>query len=140
MIIWISWEVQRNMQTKIINTMISNYGLCDIFRPSRGDERVYTHFNKTYKTASRLDFFLIDDNLSNFPVCNTTISHGYNTDNSYISLNIQGSTIDKGKGYWKLNNSHLQDKEFIIEVKVIIQDTSNSKFDSYSGLWDVIKI
>ena len=49
-----------------INTMISDYGLCDIFRLSRGDERVYTHFNKTYKTASRLDFFLIDDHLSNF--------------------------------------------------------------------------
>ena len=66
-----------------INTMISDYGLCDIFRLSRGDERVYTHFNKTYKTASRLDFFLIDDHLSNFPVCNTKISHGYNTDHSY---------------------------------------------------------
>ena len=45
------------------NTMISDYGLCDIFRLSRGDERVYTHFNKTYKTVSRLDFFLIDDHL-----------------------------------------------------------------------------
>ena len=66
--------------------MISDYGLCDIFRLSRGDERVY---NKTYKTASRLDFFLIDDHLSNFPVCNIKISHGYNTDHSYISLNIQ---------------------------------------------------
>ena len=32
---------------------------------------LYTHFNKTYKTASRLDFFLTDDHLSKFPVCNT---------------------------------------------------------------------
>ena len=69
-----------------INTMISDYGLCDIFCLSRVDDRVYTHFNKTYKTASRLDLFLIDDHLSNSPVCNTKISHGYNTDHIYISL------------------------------------------------------
>ena len=30
-------------------------------------------------------------------------------------------------------------KNLFNEVKVIIQDTKNSNFDSYSGLWDVIK-
>ena len=122
-----------------INTIISDYGLCDIFRLSRGSERLYTHFNKQHKTASRLDFFLIDENLSNFPVCNTDISHGYNSDHSYISINIQGSGIVRGKGYWKLNNSHLQDEEFVNQVKVIIDETSSTSFDSYAGLWDVIK-
>ena len=38
--------------------MIVEYGLW-------GNEKVFTHFNKTYKTASRLDLFLIDDNLPN---------------------------------------------------------------------------
>ena len=45
-----------------INGIINVYGLCDIYRLTRGEERMYTHFNKQYKTASRLDFFLIDDN------------------------------------------------------------------------------
>ena len=69
---------------------------------SWGEERKYTPFNKTYKTASRLDFFLIEDNLCDWPVCKTDISHGYNSDHSYISLNLQGSTIERGKGYWKV--------------------------------------
>ena len=106
---------------------------------TRGEERMYTHFNKKYKTASRLDFFLIDDNLVNLPVCKTDISHGYNSDHSYVSLTIQGSSIERGRGYWKFNNSHLQDEEFVEEVKTIINDTHNSSFDSYAGLWDVIK-
>ena len=46
--------------------MIEDYGLCDIFRTSRGNEHKYTHFNKKSKTASRLDFFLIDEKLVNF--------------------------------------------------------------------------
>ena len=122
-----------------INTMINDYGLTDIYRRSWGEKRKYTHFNKTSKTASRLDFFLIEDNLCDWPVCKTDISHGYNSDHSYISLNLQGSTIERGKGYWKLNNSHLQEGNFVDDVKAIINDTKNSSFDSYVGLWDVIK-
>ena len=131
-------HANKNYQSHI-NNMIGEYGLCDIFRLSKGNERVFTHFNKTYKTASRLDFFLIDDNLPNFPVCETNISHGFSTDHSYISLNLQGSTIKKGMGYWKLNNSHLHDDEFVSKVNVIINETVNSSYDSYAGLWDVMK-
>ena len=116
-----------------INGIINDNGL------TRGEERMYTQFNKQYKTASRLNFFLIDGNLVNLPVCKTDIIHGYNSDHSYVSLTIQGSSIERGSGYWKFNNSHLQDEEFVEEVKTIINDTHNSSFDSYSGLWDVIK-
>ena len=40
---------------------------------------MYTHFNKQYKTASRLDFFLIDDNLGGgaerHPICELPGEH-----------------------------------------------------------------
>ena len=71
-----------------INTMINDYGLTDIYRRSWREERKYNHFNKTSKTASRLDFLLIEDSLCDWPVCKTDISHGYNSDHSYISLNL----------------------------------------------------
>ena len=72
-------------------------------------------------------------------VCKTDISHGYNSDHSNSSLNRQGSTIERVKGYWKLNNSHLQEDNFEDDVKAIIKNTKNSSFDSYVGLWDVVK-
>ena len=40
-----------------LNSMISDYGLSDVFRVNSGDARLYTHFNKKCKTATRLDFF-----------------------------------------------------------------------------------
>ena len=83
---------------------------------------------------------MIQDSLVNLPVCDTEISHGYKSDHSYISLSLQGSTIAHGKGYWKINNSHLLDQNFIKEVKKIIHKTKEDSFDSYRGLWDVIKI
>ena len=104
-----------------LNDMISDYGFSDVFRLCRGNDRVYTHCNKQHKTSSRLDFFLIDDNLVNFPICSADVSHGYNSDHSYISLNIQGSPISHGKGYWKLNNSFLYHDDFKTEVRNIIR-------------------
>ena len=122
-----------------LNDMISDYGFSDVFRLCRGNDRVYTHFNKQQKTSSRFDFFLIDDNLVNFPICSADVSHGYNSDHSYISLNIQGSPISHGKGYWKLNKSFLYHDDFKTEVRNIIGDTCNSSYDLFSGLWDTIK-
>ena len=81
---------------------------------------MYTHFNKPSKTVPRLEFFLIDDNLVNLPFCKTDISHGYNSDHSYVSMTNQGSSIKRGRGYWKFDNSHLQDEKFVGEVKTII--------------------
>ena len=123
-----------------INNIMADYGLCDIFRLSRSNDRVYTHFNKQHKTRTRLDFFIIDDNLVNFPVCETDISHGFNSDHSYISLNLQGSPVSHGRGYWKLNNSHLLNEDFVSSVRDIIHETTSSSFDSHGGLWDVIKM
>ena len=45
---------------EFINNIVSDYGMSDIFRLAHGNDRVYTHFNETYNTASRLDFFLVD--------------------------------------------------------------------------------
>ena len=56
-----------------------------------------------------------------------------------MSLHIQGKVIDHGRGYWKFNNSHLNDDYFINSVRSTITETCNQDFDSYGGLWDVIK-
>ena len=123
-----------------LNEMISDYGISDIFRLNSGNQRIYTHFNKQHRTRTRLDFFLIDDNLVNFPVCYSEITHGFSSDHSYVSLTIQGSQIERGKGYWKLNNSHLSNENFKNCVREIINETAAQSYDSYSGLWDVIKM
>ena len=103
---------------KFINGIINDYNISDVFRLVRGDEKLFTHFNRTYKTASRLDFFLINDDLVNYPVCSPNISVGYNSDHSYISLHIGGKTIDKGRGYWKLNNSLLGDEKLLNQLNL----------------------
>ena len=45
----------------------------------------------------------------------------------------------KGRGYWKLNNSLIGDSDYNTGVRKIISDTLAESFDSWGGLWDVIK-
>ncbi len=127
-----------NCQTFINNTM-TEWGYSDIFRLTNSNRQLFTHFDKQHKTHTRLDFFLVDDRLVNFPVCTSSISHGFISDHSYVTLKLQGHTLERGRGYWKFNNSHLKSEEYVREVKNIIQETKNSNYDSYNGLWDTIK-
>ena len=54
-------------------------------------------------------------------------------------LTFKEVQLKRGMGYWKLNNSHLHDEEFVSKVNLIINETVNSSYDSYAALWDVIK-
>lgn len=128
-----------NNRQILLHQMMADHGLCDILRLCKGDDRIYTHVNKQHKTQTRLDFFLIDANIVNFPLCTPDISHGFKSDHSYISLTVQGTPVNRGKGYWKFNNQHLENENFVNEVRNIINATINSDHDSKSGLWDVIK-
>ena len=118
---------------------MSELGLHDPYRLFNEHERKYTHSNKRCKTQSRLDFFLVDNNVINFPVCSSVISHGFRSDHSYVKLSLKGNKIAHGKGYWKLNNSLLEIPEYCREIESIIRDTLNDDFDSWGGVWDVIK-
>lgn len=123
----------------LLNTAMGELGLHDPFRLENQQERTFTHFNKKCKTASRLDFFLVDNNTVNLPICTSTITHGFKSDHSYVQLTLQGSSITHGRGYWKLNNSLLENDEYCEGVRDIISGTQAESYDSLAGLWDVIK-
>ena len=124
---------------KLLNGIMADWGLSDIFRLKNPNARIYSHFDHQHKTHTRLDFFLIDDKMVNLPVCTSKITHGFSSDHSYISLTLQGNSIEHGRGYWKFNNSHLYAEEFTNEVRNVIHECQTGSFDSYRGLWDTIK-
>ena len=122
-----------------LNNIMGDWGYSDVFRLNNPDARIFTHFDKQHSTYTRLDFFLVDDNLVNLPICCSNISHGFNSDHSYVSLTLKGNPLSHGRGYWKLNNSHLFSEEFTNEVRSIINETMAGSFDSFNGVWDTIK-
>ena len=122
---------------RLLNALVYDCNLVDIFRARKPDELLYSHVNKRTLTQSRLDFFLIDKSLESISECK--YSHGINSDHSYVSLTIKGGQIKRGRGYWKFNNSLLTEDLFVEGVRELITGTTNANFDSYRGMWDVMK-
>ena len=109
---------------KTVLNMMENNNLSDPFREIHPDVRQYTWRKRNPIKQSRLDFFLITENMiSSVKKCN--ILPSYRSDHSIITLSMQFSKFRRGKPLWKFNNSLLQDQIYIETVKKIILEIKN---------------
>ena len=95
------------------------HNLSDPWRIHNPNLSTFTWFRKNPIKKSRLDFFLISNELLSL-VENICIKPGYRTDHSIVILELRLSNFNKGKGFWKFNNALLQDKCFVGNVKKTI--------------------
>lgn len=103
---------------EVVLEMIEKLQLSDPWRLQHKNEKRYTWFGPSNKKG-RLDFFLISSHLMNF-LNNSTIDIGYRSDHSMVLFDIKFINFEKGKGFWKFNNSLLKDKIYIDGVKDIL--------------------
>ena len=80
---------------------------------------------KPVRKQARLDYFLISDNISQF-VMDSQIIPGFRTDHNSIILKLKLHENDRGKGYWKFNNTLLKDKEYVKIVKNVINEVKQT--------------
>ena len=105
--------------------MIEELNLIDIWRIMHENDKCFTWRKKNPRKQARLDFFLMSDNLT-YLTWNTSIVPGYRTDHSGIVVELNFNNIEKGKGYWKFNNSLLKEKNYIKKVKNTIEEVKNT--------------
>jgi exonuclease III len=124
-----------------VNDLINSMDLVDIWRVRNPNLRKYTWRQRNPLIQSRLDFWLISDNLQDW-VRKTDIKPAINTDHSSIHLNLESRSADKnGPSYWKFNDSLCDDDAF---CKQLIDESKhwfeNSKeiFDT-KVVWDLMK-
>ena len=108
----------------VLITLKAEYNLIDIWRSQHENLRRYTWHTKNRLKRSRLDFFLISENLAQY-VDKTDIISGYKSDHSLVEmyLDLSKSEFTRGNGYWKMNNSFLYEKEYVEKVNKIIDET-----------------
>ncbi|MEW8548783.1 MAG: reverse transcriptase domain-containing protein, partial [Candidatus Thiodiazotropha sp.] len=98
----------------------------DAWRVLNEGKKSYTwrKFNPERK-QSRLDYFLLSEELFQY-VMDCSILSGYRTDHSGVLLKLKLEENDRGRGYWKFNNSLLKDTEYIKKIKDTINDVKNT--------------
>ena len=101
--------------------LINNLNLVDAWRVENPDTRRYTWRRSTPLQQSRLDFFLISEDLVPF-MKHIDILPGYKTDHSLITVGLQFGEEHKRKQFWKFNNSFLADKDYLDEINCLIKE------------------
>lgn len=124
----------------VINSIMSNYELNDIWRENNPNEKQFTwHSNTKPVIFSRLDYFLISEYLRNtLPKC--TIKPGFKTDHSAVILNINTVEQAKGPGYFKINNNIIKDQEYKIQIQNAISEILETNNNcNPNTIWELIK-
>ena len=126
---------------KVVSDWMENTDLVDIYRYLNPDSLTYTWSQKRpTRVFCRLDFFLISQSLVD-NVSSSKIIPGFKTDHSVVTLDLSMDKTPRGRGYWKLNCSHLSDPNFVQKIKQTITETANiNRGANPNLLWDTIKM
>ncbi len=120
-----------------INNLIDFLVLVDIWRFKNPNLIRYTW--RRQNQASRIDYFQI----SFSPISKVTgVSMGdrLQSDHNSIGLNLSFIQNVHGRGYWKFNQSLLQDAEFVEKTKKFIDDFFANNIDSSNPIivWEAL--
>ena len=89
---------------------------------------------------SRIDFWLVSVALE-YQITSTSIKPGNSSDHNIIKFGIELlETQNRGKGYWKFNNSLLKDQNYVNTIRKILQRIkSEVTMENKNQLWDFVK-
>jgi len=137
------WPSRSNATHCEIGNVCTRVGLVDIWRLKNPDKRIYTWSNKDYSIQSRIDFFLISNELEQY-VQMVSIEPSVLTDHKGISLLINTHGPDESKlkrGYWKLNKKLLDNHTFKLMVSKLIDKhwSQAKKTNVYGEHWEIMK-
>ncbi len=118
------------------------HGLIDIWRKQHIDKVSFTYIDPSSRGYNaRIDFFLCSDCIAPC-IANSNISHAPTPDHKAVDICIKLSNKTRGKGYWKMNVSVLQDEQYIKSMELLIKDTFE-EYENYinkPSLWEFMKI
>ena len=124
-----------NLRTrKTVLKLIEQDNYVDVYRLLKEDKGFTWRRLNLEKKQARLDFFLISDGNIQF-VDDCLVVSGYRTDHSGIFLKLNLNENERGKCYWKFNNSLLKDRDYIRIVKKTIKDVVDTyKVDQQNNI------
>ena len=116
--------------------------LVDIQRERHPKLRKYSYESKALKVKSRIDFFLVAKNLTQF-VKKSEIYPSIAPDHKviYIALSLSNET-PRGRGLWKFNNSLLNNEHYVNKIREIYFQTCSyySELTDKRLFWEMLKM
>ena len=107
------------------------FDLCDIWRIRNPKTKIFT-FRQKHDSGliqRRLDYLYISNSMQ-VSVENTDVLASLLTDHSPVTFScFKNEESNRGRGLWKLNNSLIENVEYVLQMKKFIFDTLNELFN-----------
>ena len=122
-----------------LHDIIDKYEMQDVWRVRNPDEKVFSWNRDHPYTASRIDFMLCNNGLIN--KCVDIMYQGtFFSDHKALICELKVSNENRGEGYWKFNESLLNDELFVQTVKdIIIQAHVKYQHANIFDKWERLK-
>ena len=104
---------------EVVESMITDLNLCDIWRDLNPDCQRYTWRRTAPFQQARLDFFLVTNSIVSLAE-DSDINCVYRTDHSLILLKLKFSEKTPHETFRKFNRSLLKDKQYLDEINELI--------------------
>ncbi len=126
---------------KAFKKMAAECGLEDTFIKAGKEIYKYTFYDKKSKTKSRLDYVFVSKRMG-LVLSKFKIMKPIKGDHMAITVDLKLLDEKRGNGYWKLNNSVLNDDEYIEGIRNVVKNTLEEYKDinSYRLQWEIVKI
>lgn len=104
---------KNNKPVSSLKSLLKDNNLIDIWRVMNENIQQFTWRRKDKSQASRIDLILIDSNLRpQIDTCKIKPATIQYTDHLSVCLTFKTGASEKGRGFWKLNNSVLENKDY----------------------------
>ena len=105
-----------------LNKIVNSLSLTDVWRVFHEREKAFTWCRNNPFIARRLDYCFVCKQILQLSV-NCEIVAVPNTDHKAVTIEISDTQFVRGPGYWRFNNSHLNDTSFTTQMKELLNQT-----------------
>ncbi len=127
--------------TNTLYDIMEQFNLGDIWRKKNPDTRRFTWKRRNPLVKSRLDYWLLSQNIFD-NVETVGMEPSVRSDHLAISIQLKSLQAEtKGKGYWKLNNSFINESDYIegIIKEVALWDEQSPELVDPRMKWEFLK-
>lgn len=119
---------------------MNTHDLVDIWREKNPLVKNFTwSSNITPGIHCRLDYFLISRHIDH-SVEDVAFSPGLQSDHSFISFSFHTHSVKRGPGFWKINNSLMNDPNYVEIINdLILKELDNNVSINPSVRWELLK-
>jgi exonuclease III len=129
------------IKPKHLQKIMKHFHLVDIWRRKWPEKRQYTWRQISLGISSRIDYWLVKQDLQNF-VESTDIRPSIKSDHNAISLKLRTGKQKNGPSFWKFNASLTTDNNYREQIRDVIHnciDDCNSQVLSKQITWELCK-